>query len=78
MCGRRVFVIVKLKIKFKLHQARLLHNVTQKELARKCGFSQSYISLLELNKQSPTLKTIEILSNALEVYPNTLFEIELY
>ena len=40
------------------------------------GISQSHISELELESQSPTLKTWECLSNALRVHPLDLIEFE--
>jgi transcriptional regulator with XRE-family HTH domain len=64
------------KIVFKLHRARMQSHLTQKELAKLCGFSQSYISDLELETKSPTLKVIERLANVLKIHPDEMVEIE--
>ena len=64
------------KIVFKLHKARMQAHLTQRELARLCGFSQSYISDLELETKSPTLKVVEKLANVLRIHPDEMVEIE--
>ena len=51
---------------------RRIKNVTQRELARRTGFTQSYISKLGRGVQSPTLDTVALLANALEIHPYEL------
>ncbi len=44
-----------------LRAARLAANLTQEELADEAGISRNYVSLLELNRKSPT---VDVLSGA--------------
>ena len=62
--------------KFKLQELRKLRCMTQKRLAYLSNLSQSHISQLERNKQSPTLKTVENLADALKTHPENLLEID--
>lgn len=58
-----------------LKSARLKRGLTQKELSRLTGISQSYISKLErenYNFHSPTLKQIVRLAKELNLCPVTL------
>ena len=64
------------KFKFKLEAVRKLKCMTQKRLAYLSNISQSHISELETNKQSPTLKTVENLADALKTHPENLLEID--
>ena len=64
------------KIKFRLAAVRKLKCMTQKRLAFLSKISQSHISELETNKQSPTLKTVEILAHALKTHPDNLLEVD--
>ena len=50
----------------KLIKARLEANLTQKELAQKCGMKQSNISRLESGKGNPTIRFLEKLANSLD------------
>lgn len=50
----------------KLIKARLEANLTQKELAQKCGMKQSNISRLESGKSNPTIRFLEKLANSLD------------
>ena len=56
-------------IKFILKDIRKLKGISQKKLASLTGFSQSYISQLELDKKSPTIEVINIIAHALKVNP---------
>lgn len=49
-------------------------NLSQEELADKCGIHRTYIGALERGEKSPTLNTIEKLANALEITIKELFE----
>ncbi|MBW9173404.1 helix-turn-helix domain-containing protein [Clostridium estertheticum] len=64
------------KFKFKLKSVRKLKCMTQKRLAYLSSLSQSHISELETDKQSPTLKTVENLADALKTHPDKLIEVE--
>ena len=64
------------KFKFKLQAVRKLKCMTQKRLAYLSKISQSHISDLESDKESPTLKTVENLADALQTYPGNLLEID--
>lgn len=51
-------------------KARKLKNISQAELVKKTGLSQSYISELESNIfENPTLKIINQIADALEICP---------
>lgn len=50
----------------KLISARNEANLTQKELAKKCGLKQSNISRLESGKANPTLKFLKKLADSLD------------
>ena len=66
----------KFKFKLRLEAVRKLKHMTQKRLAYLSNLSQSHISELETEKQSPTLKTIETLADALNTHPDNLLEID--
>jgi transcriptional regulator with XRE-family HTH domain len=63
------------KFRFKLHEVRKYKGMTQKRLAFLANISQSHISELERGKESPTLKTIENVADALKIYPCDLLEV---
>ncbi len=46
---------------------RSINNLTQEKLAELCGLHRTYISSIELGKRTPTLKTIEIIANVLNI-----------
>ena len=64
------------KFRFKLQEVRKLKCMTQKRLAYLANLSQSHISELEREKESPTLKTVETLADALKTYPCNLLDID--
>ena len=49
--------------------------MTQKRLAYLSNLSQSHISELERGIESPTLKTVENLADALKTHPSDLLEV---
>lgn len=55
------------KIIFKLREIRIKKRQTQVQLSRMSGVSQSHISEIELDKESPTLIVVAQLANALKV-----------
>ena len=54
-------------INTKIKIYRIKKRLTQRELGIKCNLSQSHISALENNLESPTLHTLEIIAKALNV-----------
>jgi transcriptional regulator with XRE-family HTH domain len=64
------------KIIFTLRKVRLQQSKTQKHLARMSRVSQAHISELENGRESPTLRTVEQIANALKVHPIELLEFE--
>ncbi len=55
-----------------LREVRTARGISQEKLALEWGFDRSYISLLERGIQSPTLRTIFRLAEALDVTPSKL------
>lgn len=50
-----------------LRRARLAAAWSQEELAERAGISRNYVSLLELNRKSPTIDTLLAICSALEI-----------
>lgn len=48
--------------------------ISQYELSKKSGLSESYISEILNNKKNPTIYTLFIIAEALEVCPQDLIE----
>lgn len=57
----------------KIKEIRIEKGLTQVELARKANISQSYLSELESNKKSPTLRQLCKIAEALNVRPDELW-----
>ncbi len=55
-----------------LRKVREDSGFSQEHLASECGLDRTYISLIERGQRNPTLKTVFVLSEALEVAPSTL------
>ena len=55
-----------------LREVRQKRELAQDELAFRCGFDRTYISLLERGIRSPTLRTIMKLCNVLNVRASVL------
>lgn len=53
----------------KIREIRITKKLSQSELAKKSGVSQSYLSELESNKKSPTLRQLFKIAKALDVDP---------
>jgi len=64
------------RFRFKLQEVRKFKGMTQKRLAFLANLSQSHISELENDIESPTLKTVENLADALGTHPLNLLEID--
>lgn len=56
----------------KIKEIRVDKMLSQSELARIAGMSQSYLSELESNKKSPTLRQLCKIADALGVHPSEL------
>lgn len=56
-----------------IKEVRIDKKLSQSELARRVPMSQSYLSELESNKKSPTLRQICKIANALGVSPEELY-----
>lgn len=56
----------------KIKEIRIEKKLSQIELARKAHMSQSYLSELENNKKSPTLRQLCKIADALGVSPRKL------
>lgn len=50
-------------------------SLSQEDLAEKCGIHRTYIGAIERGEKSPTLSTIEKISNGLEIPINKLWEV---
>ena len=57
-----------------LHALRLARNLPQTAVAKKAGFTVSYISMLERGERTPPLETLEALAKALHVDPVDLLQ----
>jgi len=55
-----------------LHALRLRQSLSQEALAKKCGISVSYVSMLERGERTPPLETLEALAKGLAVSPLVL------
>lgn len=47
-------------------------NISQEDLALKSGLHRTYISMIERNKRTITINTLEKLANALNIEPHIL------
>ncbi|WP_367302969.1 helix-turn-helix domain-containing protein [Clostridium sp. DSM 17811] len=66
------------KFTLKLQEVRKRMCMTQKRLAFIASVSQSHISELERGHESPTLKTVENLADALKTHPYDLLEVDTF
>jgi transcriptional regulator with XRE-family HTH domain len=57
-----------------LHDLRLKRKLSQQVLAKKAGFSVSYISMLERGQRIPPLETLEVMARVLRVDPVHLLQ----
>lgn len=59
-----------------IRKYRKMRGVTQMELARECGLSDSAIRNYELGNRKPSEVHLEMIAEALEVVPDALMDIE--
>ncbi|MBP7716102.1 MAG: helix-turn-helix transcriptional regulator [Methanoregulaceae archaeon] len=56
-----------------IKEYRERNDISQEILAKRTGLDRSYLSHIEMGKQSPTLSTILKIAAGLHVKPSTLF-----
>lgn len=64
--------------KLNLKYVREQKKISQKELAERLNISQGYISEIEKNLKSPTVRVLYEIANALEVCPHSLLPVTIY
>ena len=57
-----------------LREMRLQKGMSQEQLAVACDRHRTYVSLLERGKNSPSVRTLFMMAEALEVAPSTLLK----
>jgi transcriptional regulator with XRE-family HTH domain len=57
-------------VRLRRHELEL----TQEELGWRCGLDRTYISGVELGKRNPTIQTIWVLAEGLDIDPSRLLE----
>ena len=65
-----------INIKFgrRVKELRLIQNISQEELAFRCGISKNYISDVERGTRNVSLKSIEKIANGFAVNLKELFD----
>lgn len=59
-----------------VYRLRKERGLTQEELGELCDFHPTFISMVERKKRNITISTLEILAQALNVYPSKLLELD--
>ncbi|AYJ78192.1 helix-turn-helix domain-containing protein [Aliarcobacter cryaerophilus] len=62
------------KLATKIRETRLSKNLTQEELAHKCNFDRTYISMLERAKRNPSYLNLLKLCEGLELQIHELLK----
>ena len=57
-----------------LRIARASRNISQEELASKCGLHRTYIGAIERCERNVSLRTLEVLASGLEMSPLELLK----
>lgn len=65
-----------IEITYHIREVREERNVSLRELSEKSGVSKSAINFIENGQREPTLRTLCLLSLALDVSPSRLFSME--
>jgi transcriptional regulator with XRE-family HTH domain len=65
----------KIEIRFgrKIKELRMIQNLSQEELAFRCGLSKNYISDVERGKRNISLQSIEKIANGFRINEKELF-----
>lgn len=61
----------------KVAEIRKLQNLSQEELAFRCGVHRTYIGAIERGEKSPTLNTIEKIAKGLNIEIINLWEVKI-
>ena len=72
----KVFLHISAQVGARIKQLREERNMNQQDLADLCNFDKSDMSKIESGQANPTLKTLQIISQALEVKVLELFNFE--
>ncbi len=72
----KIFNILSAKVGSQIKILRESKNMNQQDLADLCNFDKSDMSKIESGKANPTLKTLMIISLALEVNISELFNFD--
>ena len=72
--SRRVRVRVQVSFGSRVRQLRLAAELTQEDLAHRCGLFRTYMSRIETGNANPTLTMIHALAASLRVPVTALFE----
>lgn len=70
------FNIISVKIGTRIRVLREAKNLSQQDLADLCNFDKSDMSKIESGKANPTLNTLLIISQALDVTVSKLVDVE--
>jgi len=62
------------KLAKRIKTIRTSQNLTQEQLAHKCGFDRTYISMLECGKRNPSYINLIKLCSGLKIEINNLLE----
>jgi len=73
--GYKSEVVLK-KLGKRIAQLRESLGINQTELAHRCGKDRQVLSLIELGKSNPTVKTLSIVASELNVTLSELFDFE--
>ena len=58
----------------KIREVRLQQGLTLEQLSEKCHRDWAYLSQIERGKDKPSIETLYLVSNALEIPMNKLFD----
>jgi len=72
----KILIQLSVQVGARIKQLREERNMTQQDLADLCNFDKSDMSKIESGQANPTLKTLQIISQALEVKIGELFSFE--
>lgn len=64
----------KYQLELRIKKTRKLRHMSQKELAKKVGTTQSYISKLERDLENPSVETLYKIADVLKVCPRLLLK----
>lgn len=65
-----------INIQYHLYEYRMQKHLTERKLSELSGISKSEINSIENNMKDPTVRTLCLLSLALDISPDKLFSME--